>query len=292
MLTKFETKSNRVKGLAFHPSRPWVLASLHNGVVQLWDYRMGTLLERFDEHDGPVRGVCFHQQQPLFVTGGDDYKIKVWNYKLRRCLFSLLGHLDYIRTVQFHPEHPWIVSASDDQTIRIWNWQTRACVSVLTGHNHYVMCAQFHGKDDLVLSASLDQTVRVWDISGLRKKLLPNTLTPEERAAPAAPVEVPAGGASLAGKLGKAMPNVKVSVQCTALTPPRSLFFFSGSGSHSSFLLSLSSTGGGPLWRQRRDRQIRPRGPRPRRQLGVVPPFPPSYCLRCGRPTGQAVAHE
>ena len=77
MLTKFETKSNRVKGLAFHPSRPWVLASLHNGVVQLWDYRMGTLLERFDEHDGPVRGVCFHQTQPLFVTGGDDYKIKV-----------------------------------------------------------------------------------------------------------------------------------------------------------------------------------------------------------------------
>ena len=55
MLTKFETKSNRVKGLAFHNRRPWVLASLHNGVIQLWDYRMGTLLDRFDEHDGPAR---------------------------------------------------------------------------------------------------------------------------------------------------------------------------------------------------------------------------------------------
>lgn len=52
MLTKFETKSNRVKGLSFHPRRPWVVASLHNGVIQLWDYRMGTLLDRFDEHDG------------------------------------------------------------------------------------------------------------------------------------------------------------------------------------------------------------------------------------------------
>jgi WD40 repeat protein len=57
MLTKFESKSNRVKGLAFHPQRPWILTSLHNGVIQLWDYRMGTLLERFDEHDGPVRGI-------------------------------------------------------------------------------------------------------------------------------------------------------------------------------------------------------------------------------------------
>ena len=170
MLTKFETKSNRVKGLTFHPKRPWILASLHSGVIQLWDYRMGTLIDRFDEHEGPVRGVHFHSSQPLFVSGGDDYKIKVWSYKLRRCMFTLLGHLDYIRTVEFHPEYPWIVSASDDQTIRIWNWQSRSSIAVLTGHNHYVMCARFHHKDDLVVSASLDQTVRVWDISGLRRK--------------------------------------------------------------------------------------------------------------------------
>jgi len=170
MLTKFETKSARVKGLSFHPKRPWVLASLHNGVIQLWDYRMCTLLDKFDEHDGPVRGICFHNQQPLFVSGGDDYKIKVWNYKQRRCIFTLLGHLDYIRTTTFHHEYPWILSASDDQTIRIWNWQSRTCICVLTGHNHYVMCAQFHPSDDIVVSASLDQTVRVWDISGLRKK--------------------------------------------------------------------------------------------------------------------------
>nr|XP_026263782.1 coatomer subunit alpha [Urocitellus parryii] len=145
MLTKFETKSARVKGLSFHPKRPWILTSLHNGVIQLWDYRMCTLIDKFDEHDGPVRGIDFHKQQPLFVSGGDDYKIK---------------------------EYPWILSASDDQTIRVWNWQSRTCVCVLTGHNHYVMCAQFHPSEDLVVSASLDQTVRVWDISGLRKKNL------------------------------------------------------------------------------------------------------------------------
>ncbi|XP_034230743.1 coatomer subunit alpha isoform X1 [Thrips palmi] len=167
MLTKFETKSARVKGLSFHPKRPWLLSSLHNGIIQLWDYRMCTLLEKFDEHDGPVRGICFHSQQPLFVSGGDDYKIKVWNYKQKRCIFTLLGHLDYIRSTVFHHEYPWILSASDDQTIRIWNWQSRTCICVLTGHAHYVMCAQFHPSEDLVVSASLDQTVRVWDISGI-----------------------------------------------------------------------------------------------------------------------------
>jgi len=173
MLTKFESKSARVKGLAFHPVRPWVCASLHNGVIQLWDYRVGTVIDRFEEHDGPVRGVDFHMTEPLIVSGGDDYKIKVWDYKLRRCLFTLLGHLDYIRTVSFHPnpaQFPWILSASDDQTLRLWDFQKRSCLSVLTGHNHYVMCAAFHPTEDLIVSASLDQTVRVWDTTGLRKK--------------------------------------------------------------------------------------------------------------------------
>lgn len=66
-------------GIAFHPTRPWVLSSLHSGVLQLCDYRMGTVIDKFDEHDGPVRGVDFHPSQPLFVSGGDDYKIKVRN---------------------------------------------------------------------------------------------------------------------------------------------------------------------------------------------------------------------
>lgn len=51
----FETKSNRVKGLSFHPTRPWVLAALHNGVIQMWDYRVKTLLDRYDEHEGVSR---------------------------------------------------------------------------------------------------------------------------------------------------------------------------------------------------------------------------------------------
>ncbi|KAG0647287.1 Alpha-coat [Hyphodiscus hymeniophilus] len=182
MLTKFESKSSRAKGIAFHPKRPWILVSLHSSTIQLWDYRMGTLIDRFEEHDGPVRGIDFHKTQPLFVSGGDDYKIKVWSYQTRRCLFTLNGHLDYVRTVFFHHELPWIISSSDDQTIRIWNWQNRSLICTMTGHNHYTMCAQFHPKDDLVVSASLDQSVRVWDISGLRKKhSAPTSMTFEDQ---------------------------------------------------------------------------------------------------------------
>ncbi|KAJ1607568.1 putative coatomer protein complex subunit alpha [Cryptosporidium canis] len=170
MLIKCESKSTRAKGLSFHPKLPWVLVSLHNGVIQFWDYRIGSLLDTFEEHEGPVRGIDFHESQPIFVSGGDDYRVKVWNYKERKCLFTLLGHLDYIRTVEFHKEYPWILSCSDDQTMRLWNWQSRTCISVITGHNHYVMCSIFHPHQDLLASASMDQSVRIWDFTGLREK--------------------------------------------------------------------------------------------------------------------------
>lgn len=88
MLTKFETKSNRVKGLSFHSKRPWILASLHSGVIQLWDYRMGTLIDRFDEHDGPVRGVHFHKTQPLFVSGGICFHMII-SFALQICVVAL-----------------------------------------------------------------------------------------------------------------------------------------------------------------------------------------------------------
>eukprot|EP00659_Diplonema_papillatum_P021672 gene21672-33360_t len=178
ILMKFETRSNRVKGLSFHPKRPWILATLHTGVIQLWDFRMNTLIDRYEEHVGPVRGVDFHSHQPLFVSGGDDYDIKVWNYKLKRCLFTLSGHMDYVRTVQFHLSEPWILSASDDQTIRIWNWQGRSCMSSLTGHNNYVMSAFFHPRKDLVVSASLDHMIRIWDLYGLKARRTNNSNYP------------------------------------------------------------------------------------------------------------------
>lgn len=170
MLVKFETSSNRVKGISFHPTRYWVLASLHNGVIQLWDYNAQTLIDSYEEHEGPVRGICFHKSQPLFASGGDDNKVKIWNFKQKKCLFTLEGHLDYIRTVAFHHELAWLMSSSDDQTIRIWNWQNRTCIAILTGHNHYIMSALFHPTDDMIISASLDQTVRVWDFKSLRQK--------------------------------------------------------------------------------------------------------------------------
>jgi coatomer subunit alpha len=38
--------------LSSDPKQPLLAAALHNGTIQLWNYQMGTLVERYEEHDG------------------------------------------------------------------------------------------------------------------------------------------------------------------------------------------------------------------------------------------------
>jgi WD40 repeat protein len=85
----FAESPHPVTGVVFHPKRPWVLASLHNGVVQLYDYRMGTQLDKFDEHDGPFVCVCvcvcvllpFAKPSPM-ASHGNDGSLNEMNFLL------------------------------------------------------------------------------------------------------------------------------------------------------------------------------------------------------------------
>lgn len=52
LIMKYEAKSSRVKGVAFHPTLPWLLAAHHNGAVQIYDYRMGMVVDKYEEHKG------------------------------------------------------------------------------------------------------------------------------------------------------------------------------------------------------------------------------------------------
>jgi WD40 repeat protein len=114
MLTKFESKSNRVKGVSPPPAvdraqrahlpqgsrsirrsrsspRPCSMERSSSGTTA-WasssiDSRSMMVSRRAARRvcaqsahlrPGPVRAVAFHPSRPLLATGGDDFKIKIW----------------------------------------------------------------------------------------------------------------------------------------------------------------------------------------------------------------------
>jgi len=177
MKVKFEIKTNKIKGLCFHPEKSWILMSTYKGDLQVWDYRVSALINSFniinekgEISDACIRCASFHFTQPIIVAGGHDKNLHFFNYRNNRKMMTLSGHADYIRSVYFHKDRPWVISASDDTTIRIWNWQNKTQLIMITGHTHYVMCAKFHPIKNLIVSGSLDRTVRIWDYSKMVEK--------------------------------------------------------------------------------------------------------------------------
>eukprot|EP00124_Ichthyophonus_hoferi_P003757 Ihof_evm2s349 gene=Ihof_evmTU2s349 len=162
---KLSARSDRVKGVDLHPTEPWLLCSLYNGNVNVWNYETETLVKTFEVADLPVRACRFVTRKSWIVTGSDDMLLRVFNYNTLEKVQTLEVHSDYVRSIAVHPVQPYLLTCSDDQTIKLWDWEKWACVQTFQGHGHFVMMVAFNPKDtNTFASASLDRTIRVWQL--------------------------------------------------------------------------------------------------------------------------------
>lgn len=51
----FSHHSDRVKGIDFHPTEPWILTTLYNGKVEIWSYATNVLVKSIQVTELPVR---------------------------------------------------------------------------------------------------------------------------------------------------------------------------------------------------------------------------------------------
>ncbi|KAB1284070.1 Coatomer subunit beta' [Camelus dromedarius] len=181
---KLTARSDRVKSVDLHPTEPWMLASLYNGSVCVWNHETQdcqedsvkldkivfetykTLVKTFEVCDLPVRAAKFVARKNWVVTGADDMHIRVFNYNTLERVHMFEAHSDYIRCIAVHPTQPFILTSSDDMLIKLWDWDKKwSCSQVFEGHTHYVMQIVINPKDNnQFASASLDRTIKVWQL--------------------------------------------------------------------------------------------------------------------------------
>ncbi|XP_041377525.1 coatomer subunit beta'-like isoform X2 [Gigantopelta aegis] len=163
---KLSARSDRVKCVDLHPSEPWMLASLYNGNVHIWNYESQQLIKSFEVCDLPVRAARFVARKNWVITGSDDMHIRVFNYNTLERAHQFEAHSDYLRSIAVHPSQPYILTSSDDMLIKLWDWDKKwTCTMVFEGHTHYVMQIVINPKDNnQFASASLDRTVKVWHL--------------------------------------------------------------------------------------------------------------------------------
>lgn len=163
---KLSARSDRVKSVDLHPNEPWMLASLYNGNVHVWNHESQTLIKTFEVTDLPVRVAKFVTRKNWIITGSDDMHLRIYNYNTLEKVHGFEAHSDYLRSIAVHPTQSYVLSSSDDMLIKLWNWDKNWQVQqVFEGHTHYVMQVVINPKDNnQFASASLDRTIKVWQL--------------------------------------------------------------------------------------------------------------------------------
>ncbi|KAM9853533.1 uncharacterized protein ACBR49_004342 [Aulostomus maculatus] len=159
-------RSDRVKSVDLHPTEPWLLTSLYNGSVVVWNHESQMMVKIFELCDLPVRVAKFLPRKHWAIAGADDMQIHVFNYNTLERVHMFEAHTDYIRSIAVHPTQPYILTCSDDTLIKLWDWDRKwTCSQVFEGHTHYVMQVVFNPKDhNQFVSCSLDRTIKVWQL--------------------------------------------------------------------------------------------------------------------------------
>jgi len=160
------TRSERVKCVDFHPTEPWMLTSLYDGTIAIWNYETEEMIKTFEVSSSPVRTAKFISRKSWIVAGADDMCISVFNYNTSEKVISFEAHSDYVRSIAVHPSRPYILSCSDDMTIKLWDWENAwANIMVFEGHTNFIMQVAFNPKDsNTFASACLDKTIKVWSL--------------------------------------------------------------------------------------------------------------------------------
>jgi coatomer subunit beta' len=119
---KLFSRSDRVKGVDFHPTEPWLLTGLYNGTVNIYNHETGAIVKTFEVAEVPVRCVKFIARKNWFVAGSDDFQLRVFNYNTHEKVAAFEAHPDYIRCLTVHPTASIVLTGSDDMSIKAWDW--------------------------------------------------------------------------------------------------------------------------------------------------------------------------
>ena len=147
MKLKFEAKSARVKGMAFHPSKPWIITSLHSGSIQIWDYNMKICVAKFDVPFWWFRGMTDQFEEWTFIHNyrfscqaetTEWWKYGTWSKSdacshsrdistMSALLSSIINYRGYSRLVMIKPWGSGIIKAEPVSTSSL-DMDTTSCV--------------------------------------------------------------------------------------------------------------------------------------------------------------------
>ncbi len=156
-----------IVNLSFSPTSQTLASSGWDGVVTLWKFQNGRLLEPTPIPMSMFEGfphIAFSPDGKTLISGGTDNILRLWDVETGQLLHEFPGHDDDIYAVAYSPDGKFLASGSVDNTVIIWNREYEVPVQTLRGHANDVIQLAFSLDGKFLVSADRDGQILEWDV--------------------------------------------------------------------------------------------------------------------------------
>lgn len=120
--------SHWVKDTKFSPDGRWLAVASVDGLIKLYDVRMGKEWRTLSGAAGPVYTTAWSADGKRLAGAGFDKTIHVWDVASGAEVATLPGHSGWVGSIEFSPDGKRLASAAQlqDQVVAIWDLEQRA----------------------------------------------------------------------------------------------------------------------------------------------------------------------
>ncbi|MDC0722069.1 caspase family protein [Nannocystis bainbridge] len=154
--------SHWVRDTKFSPDGRWLAVASVDGLVKLYDVRMGKEWRTLTGATGPVHALSWSGDGKRLAAAGFDKAIHVWEVASGVEVATLPGHSGWVGSVEFSPDGKRLASAAQiqDQVVAIWDLEQKAVKHALM-HTQEVKDLAW-SRDGKTLLTVTDE-VQVWN---------------------------------------------------------------------------------------------------------------------------------
>ena len=134
-----------------------------DGLVKMWDFITGKLLNVFSGHENSVKCLFFLKDLYCFSSGGSDSCIKIWDITQNKLKYNLNGHEGTVNCFEYLQNKHWLFSGGQEKKIKIWELFEDGFIKTLEGHNDGVFCLKLVNYEHNLISGGGDFLIKIWD---------------------------------------------------------------------------------------------------------------------------------
>ncbi|KAI5172916.1 coatomer subunit beta' [Nematocida sp. LUAm3] len=159
---KIEAHNDFIRGIAVHPTYPYIATCSDDMSIKIWEYSKGlSLIRVLTGHTHYVMSICFSAKETRTILSCSmDHDIRMWNIESGSCIGVLSGPKSGLNAISLVSEKH-AVCGGDDGKIYIWDITQQTLISTVSAHTGSVTAVSATPRG--FLTAGEDGIIREWE---------------------------------------------------------------------------------------------------------------------------------